>query len=143
VSKKQYTNKPNKTQDYTDIFDYNTLRKQNNKYSVSVLQLLIEKIFDPKILPWLILGTIAIVALLQMPATDIKEVILNSLETIKSIKNSTMLLLACLIILTLIFIIFYQYSRQKWDKEMQRVINERDKLQEKLNCPIQSSEDLK
>ncbi|MDR2706469.1 MAG: hypothetical protein LBC02_11880 [Planctomycetaceae bacterium] len=143
MSKKQYTNKPNKTQDYTDIFDYNTLRKQNNKYSVSVLQLLIEKIFDPKILPWLILGTIAIVALLQMPATDIKEVILNSLETIKSIKNSTMLLLACLIILTLIFIIFYQYSRQKWDKEMQRVINERDKLQEKLNCPIQSSEDLK
>jgi cell division protein FtsL len=74
---------------------------------------------------------------------DIKEVILAILETIKSIKNSTLLLLSCLIILTLSFVVFYQYSRQKWEKEMQRVIAERDKLQEKLNCPIQSSEDLK
>ncbi|MDR0610927.1 MAG: hypothetical protein LBG58_12505 [Planctomycetaceae bacterium] len=140
MAKKQSTNKSGKSQDYEDIFDYTSLQKQDNRYP---LLLFIERIFDHRIFLCIILGAVSAIALLKMPATDIKEVILAILETIKSIKNGTLVLFSCLIILTLSFIVFYQYSRQKWEKEMQRVTAERDKLQEKLDCPIQSSEDLK
>jgi hypothetical protein len=94
-----------------------------------ISRVLLLRLSDPKNFKWIAL--VVIVGLI--PVNDRKEVFL-------SLQNHYLIITILIAVIAIMAIMWY-YTHKDDSREIERLVWERDKLQEKLGCSVQSSEE--
>ena len=92
-------------------------------------RLLIFRLTDPKNFKWIAL----VVIVFLIPDDGRKEVFL-------ALQNHSLIITFLVAVIVIMAIVWY-YTRRDDKREIERLVRERDELQKKLGCSIQSSEE--